>query len=716
VTQLARDAERRIPVRLVKGAYWDTEVKRAQQNGLPGYPVFTRKVATDVSYLACATALVKARDAIYCQFATHNAHTVAYILERAGAGRGSNAADFEFQRLHGMGAALYGQVVAQRNVACRVYAPVGSHEDLLPYLVRRLLENGANTSFVNRIADASLPVEQVVADPVLQLQAITPKADPRIPLPLHLYGASRMNSTGLSFADSNAYNELQAALQSQLENPAWAAMPIVDGKELRGTPRKLYDPSDRSRAIGAVLDAPSAALEAALVATSRAVPEWDATPAAERAAILERAADLIEARRAEFMALCVREAGKTLPDALGEVREAVDLLRYYAAEARRLFAAPAELPGPTGEKNTLALHGRGVFACISPWNFPLAIYLGQIGAALAAGNAVIAKPAEQTPLIACAAVLALLEAGLPPAVIAFLPGDGETVGAPLTADERVGGVCFTGSTSTAKLIQRSLAARDGIVAPLIAETGGLNVLIADSSTLPEQLVQDVVASAFNSAGQRCSALRLLIVQEEIFPRVAELIEGALETLKLGDPGELATDIGPVIDEAALATLKRHEEKLAREAKLIGKAWIPDQLARGLYVAPSAWEIPSIDWLTAEVFGPLLHVVKYREAELDRVVDAINAQGYGLTMGIHSRIDETVNRIVARARVGNIYVNRNIIGAVVGTQPFGGEGLSGTGPKAGGPHYLLRFVTERTLTINTAAAGGNASLMAMGAEG
>ena len=456
--------------------------------------------------------------------------------------------------------------------------------------------------------------------------------------------------------------------------------------------------------------------EAALGAASRAVAGWDATPADQRAAIIERAADILEARKPEFMALCVREAGKTLPDALGEVREAVDLLRYYACEARRLFAAPVELPGPTGEKNTLALHGRGVFACISPWNFPLAIYLGQIGAALAAGNAVIAKPAEQTPLIACAAVRVLLEAGLPPAVIAFLPGDGETVGAPLVADSRVAGVCFTGSTDTAKRIQRSLAARDGVVVPLIAETGGLNALIADSSALPEQLVQDAIASAFNSAGQRCSALRVLIVQEEIFPRVTRLVAGAMETLKLGDPAELSTDIGPVIDEAALALLIRHEEKLACEATPIGKTWLPDRLSNGLYFPPCAYEIPSFDWLEAEVFGPILHVVKYRETDLDKVVDAINAKGYGLTLGIHSRIDETVNRIVTRARVGNIYVNRNIIGAVVGTQPFGGEGLSGTGPKAGGPHYLLRFATERTLTINTAAAGGNAALMAMGAEG
>ena len=745
LAQLAREVGRRIPLRLVKGAYWDTEVKRAQQNGLPGYPVFTRKVATDVSYLACVNALLDAGDAFYPQFATHNAHTVAYVLERSGAARNSatgQTPDFEFQRLHGMGESLYAQLVGAGNVACRVYAPVGSHEDLLPYLVRRLLENGANTSFVNRIADASQPVEKVVADPVAQLQALKSTPDPRIPLPIDLYRPARANSTGLSFADGNALSALYAAMEPELKHPAWSAMPIVNGRELNGKafPGRspiAYDPTDRRRAIGTVVTADPAAIEAALATTAAAAVDWDTTPAEERAAILERAADLIEARRPEFMALCVREAGKTLPDALGEVREAVDLLRYYALEARRLFGAAIELPGPTGEKNTLALHGRGVFVCISPWNFPLAIFLGQIGAALAAGNAVIAKPAEQTPLIACAAVQVLLAAGLPPAVIALLPGDGASVGAPLVADTRVAGVCFTGSTQVAKSIQRSLAARQGpaekappgdwrgdargdfrgsTIVPFIAETGGLNALIADSSALPEQLVRDVMQSAFNSAGQRCSALRALFVQEEIAARVMRLLAGAMETLRLGDPGDLATDIGPVIDQAALAMLTRHEEKLAREAKLIGKASCPEGLANGLYFAPCAYEIAAFDNLEGEVFGPILHVVKYREAELDKVVDAINAKGYGLTMGIHSRIDATVDRIVARARVGNIYVNRNIIGAAVGTQPFGGEGLSGTGPKAGGPHYLLRFATERVLSINTAAAGGNASLMAMGAEG
>jgi RHH-type proline utilization regulon transcriptional repressor/proline dehydrogenase/delta 1-pyrroline-5-carboxylate dehydrogenase len=710
---LAREVGRRVPTRLVKGAYWDTEIKRAQQGGLPGYPVFTRKVATDVSYLACANAMLDAPDAFYSQFATHNAHTVAYLLERARIG-----CDFEFQRLHGMGEALYGRLVdsngSAHRVSCRVYAPVGSHEDLLPYLVRRLLENGANTSFVNRLADATLPVERVVADPVATLKALDPKPDPRLPLPRNLYG-TRVNSAGLSFADGIAFGELQSAMRARLANPGWAAMPIVAGRELAGTPRIVLDPCDRTREIGAVLDADSAAIEAALASTHAFAVQWDATPVAARAASLERAADMLEARKPEFMALCVREAGKTVPDALSEVREAVDLLRYYAQEAKRLFDAPRELPGPTGERNTLALHGRGVFVCISPWNFPLAIYLGQIAAALACGNTVIAKPAEQTSLIGCAAARLLLEAGVPREALAMLPGDGERVGAPLVADLRVTGVCFTGSSVTAKLIQRSLAARDGAIVPLIAETGGLNALIADSSALPEQLVLDALGSAFNSAGQRCSALRVLLVQEEIAPRVMQLLAGAMETLRMGDPAELSTDIGPVIDEAALEVLKRHEERLAREARLIGKTWLPERLSSGLFFAPAAYEIPSFSWLEGEVFGPILHVARYREAELDGVVDAINSKGYGLTLGVHSRIDETVNRVASRARVGNIYVNRNIIGAVVGTQPFGGEGLSGTGPKSGGPHYLLRFATERTLTVNTAAAGGNAALMAMAAD-
>jgi RHH-type transcriptional regulator, proline utilization regulon repressor / proline dehydrogenase / delta 1-pyrroline-5-carboxylate dehydrogenase len=703
---LAREVGRRIPVRLVKGAYWDTEIKRAQQNGLPGYPVFTRKAGTDVSYLACACAMLDARDAFYPQFATHNAHTVAYLLERAAGNR-----EFEFQRLHGMGEALYREVMQRDDIACRVYAPVGSHEDLLPYLVRRLLENGANTSFVNRIADASLPAAKVVADPVLALRALDTKPDPRIPLPRDLYG-SRPNSAGLSFADSLALDELYGAMSPQLWRPRWSAMPIVNGRELFGSPRTVFDPSDRKRQIGVVGDADRAAIETGLAATHAFAVQWDATPVATRAAIVERAANLLEARKAELMALCVREAGKTLPDALSEVREAIDLLRYYAGEARRLFGAPLELRGPTGERNTLALHGRGVFACISPWNFPLAIYLGQIGAALLAGNAVIAKPAEQTPLIACAAVRVLLEAGLPAGAIALLPGTGEAVGSALVADDRVAGVCFTGSMATAKLIQRALAARNGAIVPLIAETGGLNALIADSSALPEQLVQDVLTSAFNSAGQRCSALRALFVQEDSAQRVIQLLGGAMETLRVGEPAHLDTDIGPVIDEAALEQLRSHEQKLQREGKLIARTPLPPTMLRGLFFAPAAYEIGSFDWLEGEVFGPILHVIRYREGDLEQVVETINRKGFGLTLGIHSRIDETVNQIISRARVGNIYVNRNIIGAAVGTQPFGGEGLSGTGPKAGGPHYLPRFANERTVTVNTAAAGGNAALMTM----
>lgn len=710
LAKLAQQTQQKIPIRLVKGAYWDTEIKRAQQAGLSAYPVFTRKAATDVSYLACANAMIDAGDIIYPQFATHNAHTVSYILERMGSRQ-----DFEFQRLHGMGDALYNKVMNQSKVACRVYAPVGSHTDLLPYLVRRLLENGANTSFVNSIADTDLPVEKVIADPVSLLSSYESKPDLRIPLPRMLYGTDRVNSKGLSFADKKNVQALLTCMRKFFKDPSWSAKPIVNGKEHDGVLTKCFDPSNRQHEIGYVLEADESTVQAAITSVKNAQEKWNNTSANDRAHILERAAHLLEDRTAMFMAFCVREAGKTLPDALGEVREAVDMLRYYAAESRKLFGQPTTLPGPTGERNQLGLQGRGVFVCISPWNFPLAIYLGQIGAALAAGNTVIAKPAEQTPLIACAAIHLLLKAGLPPDAIAFLPGDGEKVGAALIAEKDIAGVCFTGSTQTAKLIHRNLAAKDDAIIPLIAETGGINVMIADSSTLPEQLVQDALFSAFNSAGQRCSALRVLFVQEEIADKVIHLIAGALETMKLNDPGELSTDIGPVIDQDALDKLKQHEAKLSSSAKLVGKAWLPDRLQHGLYFAPCAYEIPSFDWLTEEIFGPVLHIVRYRENQLDEIVDSINRKGYGLTMGIHSRIDQTIERIIAKARVGNIYVNRNIIGAVVGTQPFGGEGLSGTGPKAGGPHYLLRFATERTVSINTAAAGGNTSLMSMAIE-
>ena len=696
---LARRGKRRIMIRLVKGAYWDTEVKRAQVQGLAGYPVYTRKANTDVSYLACAQKILANADAFYGQFATHNAHTVATILERASSGQ-----PFEFQRLHGMGEDLYEQVTAM-GPACRVYAPVGTHEDLLPYLVRRLLENGANTSFVNRIADPAIPVESVVADPVALVGSQSDVVNAKIPLPPALYG-DRANSGGFVFADEAVSAPLIARMQALLERADWKAAPLVAGETAQGAALQVRDPST-GRPLGEVREGDARAARAALdAAASASIP-----PAHERAAILERAADAIEANRAELLALLAREAGKTLPDGLGEVREAADFCRYYAMLARRHFAQPEDLTGPTGESNRLQLTGRGPFAAISPWNFPLAIFVGQVAAAFAAGNPVVAKPAEQTPLVAHRAVQLLHEAGVPRDALSFVPGRGETVGAALVSDPRTAGVVFTGSTATAQAINRALAARDGPLVPFIAETGGLNAMLVDSSALPEQVVADVLASAFNSAGQRCSALRILCVQNEIAPRVIELLEGAMKELRVGDPARLDTDVGPVIDAEALAMLEAHAARMDREAKLIARTGVPASLAGGSFFAPRAYEIASLDAIDREVFGPILHVVRFDAADLGKVLDAVNAKGYGLTMGVHSRIEETIEFVRARAKAGNLYVNRNMIGATVGVQPFGGEGLSGTGPKAGGPHYLFRFANERTFTVNTAAAGGNASLIA-----
>jgi RHH-type proline utilization regulon transcriptional repressor/proline dehydrogenase/delta 1-pyrroline-5-carboxylate dehydrogenase len=697
---LARGAKRRIMIRLVKGAYWDTEVKRAQMQGLTGYPVFTRKANTDVSYLACGAKILAAPDAFYGQFATHNAHTVASLLERASPGRA-----FEFQRLHGMGEDLYDEVTALGH-ACRVYAPVGTHEDLLPYLVRRLLENGANTSFVNRIADPAIPVESVVTDPVALAASHEHAANAKIPLPRALYG-DRVNSEGFVFADESVSAPLLQELRPLLAKSDWKAAPLIaGGGGTQGAPRQVRDPST-GRALGEVHEGGAESARQALDAASAArVP-----PAHERAAILERAADLIEASRTELLALLAREAGKTLPDGLGEVREAADFCRYYALLARRHFAQPEDLAGPTGESNRLELTGRGPFVAISPWNFPLAIFVGQVAAAFAAGNAVVAKPAEQTPLVAHRAVQLLREAGVPPDVLSFVPGRGETVGAALVADRRTAGVVFTGSTATAQAINRTLAARDGPLVPFIAETGGLNAMLVDSSALPEQVVADVLASAFNSAGQRCSALRILCVQNEIAPRVIGLLAGAMKELTVGDPARLDSDVGPVIDAEALAMLEAHAAKMDREAKLIARVDLPAQLEGGSFFAPRAYEIASLAAIDHEVFGPILHVVRFDAADLGKVLEGINAKGYGLTMGVHSRIEQTIEFVRLRARAGNLYVNRNMIGATVGVQPFGGEGLSGTGPKAGGPHYLFAFARERTFTVNTAAAGGNASLIA-----
>lgn len=707
---LARSARRPLNVRLVKGAYWDSEVKRAQERGLEGYPVFTRKANTDVSYLACARQLCEADAWLYPQFATHNAQTAAAILDFTRA-RGRS---FEFQRLHGMGEELYEELLsgAYGEIACRVYAPVGSHEDLLPYLVRRLLENGANTSFVHRLVDARTPVERIAEDPVTRVESAPAKTHPRIPLPRDLYQPDRLNARGLNLCDGEVLQALAAAMQAA-SSTAWEAAPLVAGRTLDGRATAVTSPAQRARVVGQVRMADAAAVDAAIASALRAQADWDAAPAARRAAILRRAAELYEQRMPLLIAQCVLEAGKTIADSLAEVREAVDFLRYYAHRAQAEFGEPRALPGPAGESNTLRLHGRGVFACISPWNFPLAIFTGQVSAALAAGNTVIAKPAEQTPLIAASAVALLHEAGVPVEALHLLPGEGSVVGARAVADPRVAGVAFTGSTETARIIHRALAARDGAIPLLIAETGGVNAMIVDSSALPEQVVVDVAQSAFNSAGQRCSALRLLCLQEEIAPRVLRLLAGCMEELAIGDPALLSTDVGPVIDEPSRAMLAAHHAATVAAGRWQHACRLGPQHEEGTYFAPAAVEIDGPEALRREVFGPILHVVRYAGDRLDELVDAINAGGYGLTLGIHSRIDATVTRIAARARVGNLYVNRNMIGAVVGVQPFGGCGLSGTGPKAGGPHTLQRYATERTLTVNTAAVGGNASLLASG---
>ena len=708
LTGLAGDVGRRIPVRLVKGAYWDTEIKHGQELGLTSYPVFTRKAHTDVSYLACARQALAAGNAVYPQFATHNAHTLASILHYAGSRR-----DYEFQRLHGMGEELYAEVIDTDKFArpCRVYAPVGSHEDLLPYLVRRLLENGANTSFVNRIVDESIDVHDIVADPIEAVRDKDCTPHPAIVPPADLFGAARRNSAGVNLPDGSVTAPLLGAMQAAAEKQH-KAHPLVAGKARSGVEEPSRNPANTEHIVGVCELASPEHVDIAIEQAAAAQPGWDAMPAGERAAILSRAADLYESHAAELLALCVVEAGKTLPDAIAELREAVDFLRYYAAEAQKHFGEPELLPGPTGELNTLALRGRGVFVCISPWNFPLAIFTGQVAAALAAGNAVLAKPAEQTPLVAFRATELLLEAGVPANVLHFLPGDGATIGGRAVADPRVAGVAFTGSTETARLINQTLAERDGPIAVLIAETGGQNAMFVDSSALPEQVVLDSVFSAFNSAGQRCSALRVLCVQSDIADRVVELLVGHMDELVVGDPSLLATDVGPAIDAEARDMLEAHVRNMEQAASIVHRCELGEAAQSGTFFAPTLIEIDSVDVLEREVFGPVLHLLRFRGRDLAATIDAVNATGYGLTMGLHSRIDSRARALAKRSGAGNLYINRNMIGAVVGVQPFGGRGLSGTGPKAGGPHYLLRFGTEMSVSNNIAAVGGNASLLSL----
>jgi RHH-type proline utilization regulon transcriptional repressor/proline dehydrogenase/delta 1-pyrroline-5-carboxylate dehydrogenase len=674
VVDLARRSGRKFMVRLVKGAYWDAEIKRAQVDGLPGYPVYTRKVYTDVSYLTCAKKLLAATDVIYAQFATHNAHTLSVIYTWAKADGVSN---YEFQCLHGMGETLYDQVVGAENLgkACRIYAPVGSHETLLAYLVRRLLENGANSSFVNQIVDESVPIDTLLADPFEAARAAKCLPHPRIPLPLALYPDGRRNSAGLDLANENVLADLVQELGAQRQV---LAAPLVDGPLEAAGAVNVINPAQSADIVGQVTEATVGDVDTALQAAVSAAPGWESLGAGARADILLRVGDLFELHRGELMALAVREAGKSLPNAIAEIREAVDFLRYYAAEIRN-----------SGDAGAL-----GPVTCISPWNFPLAIFTGQVAAALAAGNVVLAKPAEQTPLIAYRAVQLFHAAGVPAGALQLLPGRGETVGAALTADSRVKAVIFTGSTEVAQLINRTLAdraLREGCDIPLIAETGGQNALIVDSSALPEQVVQDVLSSAFDSAGQRCSALRVLFLQEDIADKTIRMLKGAMQELRVGVPDRLTTDIGPVIDLEAQQNLLAHIERMKTTAKQhFSLPLAPELQTQGTFVPPTVLEIGSMAELEREVFGPVLHIVRYRRADLAQVVDTINATGYGLTLGVHSRIDETIDFITRRAHVGNIYVNRNIVGAVVGVQPFGGEGKSGTGPKAGGPLYLKRL--------------------------
>ena len=709
INDLATRKGQTIPVRLVKGAYWDTEIKRAQQQGLSDYPVFTRKNNTDVSYLACARFLLSKCGNLYPQFATHNAYTVAAIL-RQGAGR-----DYEFQRLHGMGEELYAQVLEANEfqVPCRVYAPVGAHQDLLPYLVRRLLENGANSSFVNQLAHPDQPIDELVIDPVAMARALTGRLrHPDIPLPADLFADQRLNSKGVNFADECELEALLGAVKSQLGS-AFESAPVIAGQRVAGIAVAIKNPANCDEVVGTSIslqEAQNGDIRRALDVASQHWLDWETRCVSERAGLLLKAAELFEQHQAELIALCVSEAGKTLKDSQAEVREAIDLLRYYAHMAQTTFAQAQQLPGFTGETNELSLHGRGVFVCISPWNFPLAIFTGQIAAALVTGNCVLAKPASATCLVAGRVIELLYGAGVPTSVLHFLPCEAQLLSTMLLADERIAGVAFTGSTQTARQINQTLAQRAGPIAVLIAETGGQNAMLVDSSAQPEQVVLDVVQSAFNSAGQRCSALRVLYLQEEIAPRIMALIKGHMEELVIGDPLDLRTDIGPLISAVAKQALEAHIAGWGKQGRVRYRCDLPQSCLSGYFVAPTVIEIDAIEQLAQENFGAVLHVVRYAADQLDDVLDAINATGYGLTFGLHSRIAQRTDIIRQRVRAGNLYVNRDTIGAVVGVQPFGGNRLSGTGPKAGGPNYLLRFATEQTCTINTSAAGGNALLL------
>jgi RHH-type proline utilization regulon transcriptional repressor/proline dehydrogenase/delta 1-pyrroline-5-carboxylate dehydrogenase len=706
--ELAKHTGKKLNVRLVKGAYWDTEIKRGQERGLSNYPVFTHKFHTDLSYLACAKKLLENREHVYPQFATHNAYTAVCILNLAG-----DRAGYEFQKLHGMGDELYQALLEngkELNPSCRIYAPVGEYDDLLPYLVRRLLENGANTSFVHHLTDSTVTPEQLTKNPVQLAKLNGGEPHPKIPLPSHIYGEARKNSYGLDLSDDI---QLQALYEEIELNRRWQAAPIIGGDSLsHGEPIRILNPANQTDHVGDVTFAKAEDVTKAYDIAEKAFEEWTRTSADQRAACLDNLADLMEDNHPKLMSLLIREGGKTIADAIAEVREAVDFCRYYALKAREDFAQPMVLHGPTGEYNQLSLHGRGTFVCISPWNFPLAIFTGQITAALVAGNCVIAKPAGPTPLIAAFTIQLMYEAGIPKTVLHFAPGSSSEISNALLQDVRIAGVALTGSLDTAHKIQEVLAQSAGPIISIIAETGGQNAMIVDSSALPEQVVNDVITSAFQSAGQRCSALRILFLQEDIADKIIVMLAGAMAELKIGNPARLITDVGPVINTDAKKTLEEHLHFLESHAKKLYQMHLPKENDQGSFVTPAAYELKDLSILTGEKFGPILHVIRYKASELDNIIDQINGLGFGLTLGIHSRIDKTCRHIFERMRVGNTYINRSMIGAVVGVQPFGGEGLSGTGPKAGSPRYLHRFATERSLSINTTAQGGNASLMSL----
>lgn len=706
LAQLARDKGRRIMIRLIKGAYWDSEIKKAQMLALPDYPVFTKKVFTDISFQACAKKLFTLTDVIYPQFATHNAYSVAMILQLAGGYR-----DFEFQRLHGMGKELFEQIVPKNcyGIACRIYAPVGGHEELLPYLVRRLLENGANSSFVNRIADEKAAIDSLIIDPIIKAENLLLDYQRRIPLPTDIFLPGRKNALGFDFTDRAEVANLQEVLRN-LPLGQWQGAPILAAGNSIGAKMAVLSPQT-GQTIGFNIEATMADVESALQQSCDFREIWQQVPVRQRADALEKFAQLVQANQAELMALLCYEAGKTFPDALGEIRETIDFCYYYAQQARALLSQPRLLQGYTGETNELSLHPRGVALCISPWNFPLAIFAGQIIAALVVGNCVIAKPAEQTPLIASFAVKLMHAAGIPRPALQLLPGDGGKIGAALVSDERINLVLFTGSTQTARLINTILAQRAGSLTPFIAETGGINAMIVDSSALIEQVIGDVLSSAFGSAGQRCSALRMVYVQQEVYPRFVQLLQGAMAKLRVANPQWLDTDIGPVIDAEALLALEHYVIKMSQNFPILYQCSTNRECEGGHFMPPTAIAVNSINDVPAEVFGPILHVASFTQDKLDEVIQDINGKGYGLTLGIHSRINQTIAYIRNRIHVGNCYVNRTMVGAVVGLQPFGGEGLSGTGPKAGGPNYLARLCVERTFTVDTTAAGGNASLLA-----